>query len=687
MSFFNFSEFTLLGGMRLMVVLMLALVHVSGCAADQTPRPAEPVVVTPSAPPIAPAEILVSESQTASSTQPSSDIIPIEISDATWGIPDAPVTIVAFLDLECPFCARVMPTLAELQDNYGPQRLRLVIKHWPLPFHKQARPAAEAAQAVMAMRGPGAFFRFLAAVYARQKEMGPGLFESAASEIGIPAQALRARAAAADVRAQVDAHVDLAARIGVQGTPGFRINGVLLSGAQPYEKFSEIVDAELRAAEQAKLAGTPPERIYALRVTKNFTLPPKPKSEPYKPDPSDEKVYRVPVGQSPSLGPRDALVTIVEFQDLQCPFCKRVQPTLEQIRERYPKDVRIVFKHNPLPFHPRALPAAQLALEARVQKGDGAFWKAVESLFGSAPELEDEHLLKVARGLKLNEARVKVAISRATHPQIEQDQDLAMDFQARGTPHFFINGRRLSGAQPLENFTSLIDAELEKARQLVATKKVARARVYEAIMKTAEGPPEPEQKSVTAPTASQPSRGPANAPVVIQVFSDFQCPFCQRVRPTLEELEKKFPGRVRIVWRDLPLDFHRQARQAAAAAREALAQKGAKGFWAMHDLLFENQQQPDGLEMPALEGYAQTIGLDVTRFRAALADGRHAAAIDADLAAARAADITGTPSFVINGYYVSGAQPLSTFSRLVKRSLADRGGPKRAAPLAGAVRQ
>ena len=674
MSSFDFRKPRKLDALRL--VISLLLFHGVACAADQTVRPAEPTVVTPNVSEAPPADALIAESAPIAA-QSSSEIIPVEITDATWGSPTAPVTIVAFLDLECPFCGRVQPTLAKLRDEYGPQRLRLVVKHLPLAFHMKARPAAEAAQAVMAMRGPGAFFRFTAILYERQQELGPDLFASAAAEIGISPQAFRTRSAAADVQAQVAAHLELAERIGVNGTPGFRINGAPLSGAQPYEEFRKLVDSELVAAQQAQSAGTPPERVYAARVAANYTAPPPP-TDPPKPE-IDEKVHRVLVGQSPALGPKDALVTIVEFQDLQCPFCKRVQPTLQQIRDRYPNDVRIVFKHNPLPFHPRALPAAQLLIEARAQKGDAVFWKAVDSLFTSAPQLEDEHLLQVARDLGLNEARAKKAIARSTQLQIDRDQELAMDLLARGTPHFFINGRRLSGAQPLESFTSLIDVELEKARRLVADQKIARARVYDTIMKTAEGPPEPEQKSVALPGPDQPSRGPANAPVVIQMFSDFQCPFCQRVQPTLAELEKKFPGRLRIVWRDLPLPFHSEARSAAAAAREAFAQKGSKGFWAMHDLMFENQQKPGGLAMPALETYAQTVGLDLTRFRAALANDRHAKAIDADLALAKATDITGTPSFVINGFYLSGAQPLTAFSRLVERSLAGRRAAKTAA--------
>src|SRR5688572_13339028 len=142
---------------RLLFALLLsfALLCTVGCAAEQSVPSTQPVVVTPSAPPLAPAEVLVTESPPAADAPASSEIIPVEITDATWGAPAAPVTIVAFLDLQCPFCARVMPTLEKLQDDYGPQRLRLVVKHLPLVFHAQARPAADAAQAVMAMRGPG----------------------------------------------------------------------------------------------------------------------------------------------------------------------------------------------------------------------------------------------------------------------------------------------------------------------------------------------------------------------------------------------------------------------------------------------------------------------------------------------------------------------------------------------------
>jgi hypothetical protein len=112
--------------------------------------------------------------------------------------------------------------------------------------------------------------------------------------------------------------------------------------------------------------------------------------------------------------------------------------------------------------------------------------------------------------------------------------------------------------------------------------------------------------------------------------------------------------------------MHPNAMPAAEAAREALAQKGNDGFWKMHKKLFENQQHLDRAD---LEGYAKEIGLDVARFQKALDDHRHRAAISADDTAGTDAGISGTPAFVIGPYYLSGAQPLSKFKKLVDRAL------------------
>ena len=113
------------------------------------------------------------------------------------------------------------------------------------------------------------------------------------------------------------------------------------------------------------------------------------------PAPAAEPVYRVPLEDSPQRGPKTALVTIVESSDFECPFCRRVAPTLKQIESTYGGKVRFVFKQNPLPMHANSLPAAKLAEEARAQGGDTKFWALHDKIF-ALPALDCASLEKVA---------------------------------------------------------------------------------------------------------------------------------------------------------------------------------------------------------------------------------------------------------------------------------------------------
>jgi protein-disulfide isomerase len=166
-----------------------------------------------------------------------------------------------------------------------------------------------------------------------------------------------------------------------------------------------------------------------------------------------------------------------------------------------------------------------------------------------------------------------------------------------------------------------------------------------------------------------PFRGNPQAKVVIQEWSDFQCPFCQRVQSTLTEIEKEYPGQIKLVYRHLPLPFHQHAALAAEAAQEAFAQKGNRGFWAFHDRLFEAQAEPDGLARASLEEMARKQGLDLPRFQAALDSHKHQKKVEADAEAASTAGINGTPGFVINGYFLAGAQPAMAFKKLIRKAL------------------
>lgn len=178
---------------------------------------------------------------------------------------------------------------------------------------------------------------------------------------------------------------------------------------------------------------------------------------------------------------------------------------------------------------------------------------------------------------------------------------------------------------------------------------------------------------VPVATSSNPSRGPADAAVVIQLWSDFECPFCARAVPTIAELERRFAGRLRIVWRNYPLPSHPHARLAARAALEAFAQRGSEAFWAMHDRIYRSA--PSGLDEHVLERLARELGLDLARFSQAIRDGRHDAAIDRDMAAGDGAGIEGTPAFLVNDYYLMGLQPLEALSAVVEQAERDRARP------------
>ncbi len=160
-----------------------------------------------------------------------------------------------------------------------------------------------------------------------------------------------------------------------------------------------------------------------------------------------------------------------------------------------------------------------------------------------------------------------------------------------------------------------------------------------------------------------PARGPAQAPVTIVIFSDFQCPYCSRAVPVLEEIRKTYGDKVRLVFRDYPLPIHPLAPKAAEAGH--CADEQGK-FWEMHDEMFKHQ---DKLGVDDLKADARKIGLDGKKFDECLDSGRMKAAVSENAAAAQAAGVDSTPAFFINGRLVSGAEPFDAFKQVIDREL------------------
>ena len=166
--------------------------------------------------------------------------------------------------------------------------------------------------------------------------------------------------------------------------------------------------------------------------------------------------------------------------------------------------------------------------------------------------------------------------------------------------------------------------------------------------------------------ASDPVRGNPNAPVTIIEFSDYQCPFCARVNPTLDLVRSTYGDKVRIVFKDYPLPNHAEAPKAAEAARCAGEQNK---YWEMHDAMFANQR---ALGVPALKQAARAIGLDGGAFDSCLDSGKHAAAVLAGGELGNKIGVNSTPTLYVNGRPLIGAQPFEAFKQIIDEELAKK---------------
>lgn len=175
---------------------------------------------------------------------------------------------------------------------------------------------------------------------------------------------------------------------------------------------------------------------------------------------------------------------------------------------------------------------------------------------------------------------------------------------------------------------------------------------------------EPESPKLSPIVDGFPTWGNAKAPVTIVEFSDFQCPFCSRAVPAIDRIKKEYgPDKVKIVFRDMPLPSHDRAVPAANAAHCANEQGK---FWEMHDVLFENQAK---LADADLKDYAKKVGLDAAKFTACFDAKKFQGDIDKSRAEAEKLGISATPSFVINGVLLQGAQPFEKFKEKIDRAL------------------
>jgi protein-disulfide isomerase len=502
---------------------------------------------------------------------------------------------------------------------YG-NKVRVVFKHRPLSFHKQAHLAA---QASMAAHAQGKFWPYHDKLFANSRNLSKANMIKWAKELGLDVARFTKELNSGMYSKVVDRDNSKALRVGARGTPTFFVGSQRLVGAQPLHRFKRLIDAVLN--------GKPsPIAIDRLRRQKNKRRRVRPTRliRPTKVNPANAKrairaLVKVDKSDA-SWGPTDALVTIVKFTDFQCPFCSRGANTMKQVRKAFKGQVRIVYKHNPLAFHKQAHIASQATLAANAQ---GKFWEYHDKVFANYRSINKANLIKWAGELGLNVGEFKAALDSGKYKaQVNRDLAYGRTVGVRGTPNFFVNGRKVAGAYPFNHFQKIIKEEIAYAKQLMK-QGVPKAKIYDKLMEAGKKAAEAERlrklraamalkrKLASLDLSKSPSFGPANAKVTIIEFSDFQCPYCSRGAKVVDQIKKAYGEKVRVVFKHLPLSFHRQAHIAAQASMEAHAQGK---FWKYHDKLFANGR---AINKANLIKWAKELGLDAGKMKAALDSG------------------------------------------------------------------
>jgi len=394
--------------------------------------------------------------------------LPVTGSEPIWGTRNAPLSWLMFGDLECPHTRHAWRALEAAKVTFGDD-LRIVFHHRPLPEHAYAQTAARVLAGFARKRGSAAFFSVLHKIAQDDAALSDERLSALLSTAGYASDSVPELATLGD--AAVDADLQLAGQFGLRATPLSFLNGLRVEGERTPDELERLLLDERRTVTWALATGAPAKELYATRTSSNLI------------GLGEQDAARVcaPVLDSPARGPADALVTLVEFSDFECPYCKQVEPTLKTLLARYPRTLRVVWKDYPLPQHKRARLLANFAADAFTRGANSGFWAVHDGLFARAGDLDDGTLGELAGKAGLDSALLLVAAHAGAHDAaIRRDVALGEQLGVTGTPTFFVNGRRIQGALALEQFDALIRSELASAEHIVA-RGVARDKLYRLV--------------------------------------------------------------------------------------------------------------------------------------------------------------------------------------------------------------
>jgi protein-disulfide isomerase len=521
--------------------------------------------------------------------------------------------MVVFSDFECPYSSEIFFSLQHLQSKYGNQ-LHIIWKQSPLPIHPDAPLAHKAA---LAAAQQGHFNEMAELLYANQTPQSRASLLSFARQLHLDMARFQRDFDSPATAAKLDADLEESHAFAIEQTPTLYVNGRSVIGVQSEAALAGMIDKA--AAMGSSESGVPQADDAPL-------------------DPG--LAAAILASPTAATGGANAPLTIVEFTDFQCPFCRAAVAPMEQFMADRGREIRWVFRAFPLDFHPEAEIAAEAALAAGEQ---GKFWQMHDMLFAHQSALKVDDLRAYAKELKLDMNAFDNAL--ATHKfagQIAADRALGVKAGVNGTPTFFVDGQAYSGVRTLPELNQIADAHAAP----VAGKSAGLAAIAltDAIV--------PDQQVF----------GPATrVPLTLTWFVDIRSPLAARQAELIHRLTKQYDGNVRVFYRAFALDSHPDSKLAGAALIAALKQDK---FWPMYDALAERR---DTLDREKLVAIADSLKLDHAAFGAALDDSAADVALDINDAARRG--IQGAPVLFINQQRVDGLQMDQAYTAILDSQL------------------
>ncbi len=352
----------------------------------------------------------------------------------TRGNRTAEVSLIEFSDFQCPFCTRIVPTLQRLIDEY-PEDLNWVFRHYPLR-ETPGQGSFKIHEASVCAQDQGKFWEFHDAVFKKSVQQKNRTLQWAVETAGMDIKQYEACMQEESTRARIFEDLKEGQYKGIRGTPSVFIGPYVVSGAYPYEYFKQLVDYVLNPDEVV-----PPEPLVEWGSV--------PKIAEFN-----------DLNGRPAKGPENAPITLVEFSDFHCPFCKKLAPVFSELMTAHKGKIRQVWRHYPLNIHPRA-GIVHLASECAHEQGK--FWEFHEILMAPKKVSDNQEGLKtIAKRLGLNMSQFEGCLESDKYKeQIEMDIIAGRKSGVQGTPTIFINGKRIVGAFPFKHYDSLIKDELK----------------------------------------------------------------------------------------------------------------------------------------------------------------------------------------------------------------------------------